>query len=269
MQKDVKHEHIQKHFMHSHPNRFCPCVHIHLGIDWSEQWPRCVLYLYLFGDDCSQPSVCIICSHPNCVPICLCSFPSILFSLHTCSVWETICDARASQASRIFGSFCQEYPILEYCHLLPSPQMKSWPELGTLHFDYPGIPPFPSPQKWKVGQNLALWVLTTQDNPPPPNEKLARTWHFEFWLPKNPPRKSCSWSVWRLITVSPKDTISFVSACSYLHKCPNFQNFWLILPRIPYSWVVSPSPPNEKLARTWHFEFSLPKNTSPQWKVGK
>ena len=36
--------------------------------------------------------------------------------------------------------------------------MKSWLELATLNFNYPRIPPW----KWKVGQKLALWVLTTQ-----------------------------------------------------------------------------------------------------------
>ena len=56
---------------------------------------------------------------------------------------------------------------------------------------------------------LGIWVLTTQEYPPTPhpeNWNLARSWHFEFWLPKNPtlPQKeSCSWSVWRLIDVSP------------------------------------------------------------------
>ena len=63
----------------------------------------------------------------------------------------------------------------------PAPPMKHWPELGTLSFDYPGIHP---PPKWKIGQNLALWVLTTQEYSPP-NGLLVRTWHFEFWLPKN------------------------------------------------------------------------------------
>ena len=76
--------------------------------------------------------------------------------------------------------------------------------------------PQPPPPKWKVGHNLALWLLTTQEYPhplpktkswpelgtfrydyprmninPSENEKLARTWHFEFWLAKNtPPKKS-------------------------------------------------------------------------------
>ena len=32
-------------------------------------------------------------------------------------------------------------------------EMKSWPELGTLSFDYPRIPP---PENEKIGQNSAL-----------------------------------------------------------------------------------------------------------------
>ena len=42
--------------------------------------------------------------------------------------------------------------------------MKSWPELGALSFDYP---------------RKTL----------PPNEELARTWHFEFCLPNNTQEK--------------------------------------------------------------------------------
>ena len=26
-----------------------------------------------------------------------------------------------------------------------------------------------------------------KNTPPPPNEKLARTWHFEFWVAENTP----------------------------------------------------------------------------------
>ena len=140
----------------------------------------------------------------------------------------------------------------------PPPKMKTCSELGTLSFDYPRIPPppengnlvrtwhfdfdylripppphpplpwkwtigqnlalwvlttqeYPPSIKWKLGQNLALWVLTTQESPPPENGNLVRTWHFDF---------------------------------DYLRIPPNFH-----------------FPENEHLVRTWHFEFWLPKNT--------
>ena len=48
------------------------------------------------------------------------------------------------------------------------------------------------PPPLKFRQILALWVFTFQNNPPPP-----------------PPPVCGSWSMWRLIAVSPKDTISF------------------------------------------------------------
>ena len=72
--------------------------------------------------------------------------------------------------------------------------MKCLSGLGTLSSDYPRI------------------LFPNRPIPPPPrDENFARTWHFElFWLPKStPPKKSCCWSVWRLIAVSPKDTVSF------------------------------------------------------------
>ena len=51
-----------------------------------------------------------------------------------------------------------------------------------------------------------------------------------------------------------------------------FQNFWFILPRIPYSWVAENTlilpTENENLARTWHFEFWVVKN-KPRPPMGK
>ena len=88
-------------------------------------------------------------------------------------------------ASRIFGSFCQEFWLPKNT---PSPplKMKSWPELDTLSFDYPKIPP------------------------PPPKIKC------------------CSWGVWRLMAVSPKDTVSFVFGTLFIYLFflkKNFE-FW-------------------------------------------
>ena len=120
----------------------------------------------------------------------------------------------------------------------PTPlEMKSQPDLGTLSFDYyrtHNPPPpnrswhfefwllqnTPSP-KLKFRQILALWVSTTTEHPIPlpsllpENWNLGRSRHFEFWQLQNPPphyyyRQGCSWSMWRLIAVSPKDTISLI-----------------------------------------------------------
>ena len=83
---------------------------------------------------------------------------------------------------------------------------------------------------------LKIWFKNPRVPPPPPeNENLGRSWHFEFELvwrvpPPHPPKMkiwadlgtlSLSWSgeyphplfhgarMWRLIAVSPVDTISF------------------------------------------------------------
>ena len=80
-------------------------------------------------------------------------------SPHT-SVWETICDARASRVWH--GQICAHFA-----------------KNTNSQFDYPH------------------WVLTTQEYPPPPppNENLVRSWHFEFWLPKNtPPQPLENWT---------------------------------------------------------------------------
>ena len=100
--------------------------------------------------------------------------PSLLFSLHTHSVWETICDAMASRVWQNFCSFCQEYPVL-----------------GKAHPRFPPPPPHLPPRKWK----------------------LARTWHFEFWVVKS--AVECG-----LIAVSPKDTVSLNPVRNLHRKIP-------------------------------------------------
>ena len=65
-------------------------------------------------------------------------------------------------ACRIFGSICQEYPILGK-ELPPIPEMKIWSGLGTL--------------SW-------------QEYPSSPNENSIRIWDFEFWVAKNTPPPS-------------------------------------------------------------------------------
>ena len=106
------------------------------------------------------------------------------FSLHIRSMWETICDALHIPVARNFGSKFLECP-------------------------YSSI------------SGMLVWII-----PPPPHENLGRSWHFEFelvWSTPPPPKMkiwadlgtlSLSWSgarMWRLIAVSPVDTISFSS----------------------------------------------------------
>ena len=47
-------------------------------------------------------------------------------------------------------------------------------------------PPAPQSRKWKFDQDLALWVVTTQESQPL-KWNLGRSWHFGFWQPKNNP----------------------------------------------------------------------------------
>ena len=110
-----------------------------------------------------------------------------IVSLHTHSVWETICDARASRV--LHGKICAHFA-----------------KNTNSHFDYPRIPLPPRKLKFDhklalwvlttkeyphpINLNLALWVLTIQEYPPPhhlENLNLARSCHFEFWLPKKHP----------------------------------------------------------------------------------
>ena len=101
----------------------------------------------------------------------------MVFLVSTHVVWETLF-AMASRKfgsfclSRIFGSIFQEYPILG----------KALPLLRSST---------PRPPKMKILSDKP-WVLSTQEYIPhsllhPKNENLVRTWHFEFWVPKNTP----------------------------------------------------------------------------------
>ena len=99
----------------------------------------------------------------NCALVTYCIDLKCWFSLHILSMWETICDARLSRmwlAWQNFCSFWQEYPILAWSRI-------------------------PPPQKWKVGQILAL--LSFDHYRIPPHWNWGRSWHFEFWLLQNMP----------------------------------------------------------------------------------
>ena len=127
----------------------------------------------------------------------------------------------------------QEYPSprnekLTITWQYPPPPIEIWPELGMLSFDYPRIPP------------------------PRPHWNLARTWHVEFWLPKNttpPPLKFGQNFVISVLTTQeyPPHRI--------LARTWDFE-FWLAKNACP--------PPNWNLARTWHSELWITKKTPPK-----
>ena len=71
--------------------------------------------------------------------------------------------------------------------------------------------------------------------PPTGNENLARSWHFEFWPPKNTPSPE-NWNLGR----------------SWYFE------FWLPKNTTP--------PENSNLRRSWHFEFWLPPYP-PEWEI--
>ena len=106
----------------------------------------------------------------------------VMFSLHIRSVWETICDA------------------------LPH---SSYQNLG---FKSLWVPPL------KYLRNVVSRVTAP---PPPPNENLVRILHFGFQLvwsnppAPRPPRTYVGAGVWRLVAVSPKDTVLFRSVCLF------------------------------------------------------
>ena len=147
------------------------------------------LYVAIFSEKTHEIVECSACTL---LPIGQCTehWHWWIISLHIRSMWETICDAKASWTGWKLGSEIPVYPILGFGPQFtpnPSPplKMKIWPGLGNLSFDFGRIPP-----------------------PPSENENLARTWHFEFWLWENTPPPPRRIRMWRLISVSPKDTIS-------------------------------------------------------------
>ena len=99
---------------------------------------------------------------------------ALVISLHTCSVWETICDALPNSSYQDF-----------------------W-------FKIPWVPPLKYFRKYFNENFVRTWhfgfELVWSSNCPPPtpiNENLVRTWHFGFELEYPPlPKDSCgSWCV--------------------------------------------------------------------------
>ena len=109
---------------------------------------------------------------------------------------ETICDALSHSsyqnlAAGIFvqNSFSVPTQVFQECWsgLNPPPcqKMKKWADLGTLGLSWSGV------------------------TPSPPSENLGRSCHFGFELVWSTPPLGLEAGVWRLIIVSPEDTISF------------------------------------------------------------
>ena len=105
-----------------------------------------------------------------------CSFKTVFhsFSLHIRSMWETICDAQAgfctlTSNSNFLSKFSRE------------------PLSGISDQRVPIPTPSPTPENWNLG----------------------RSWHFQYLTPEYPPPRNQGYRMWRLISVSPVDTISF------------------------------------------------------------
>ena len=118
------------------------------------------------------------------------------------------CTSKLSFQARfpeIFDQILQNTPVLEFGSRTPPPppEMKIFPESKSDLTQNTPLPPemkfFPRVQNWPYTEHPFNWKLIffpqsktdlTQNTPPPP------------------PR-SGGWSMWRLMAVSPKDTISF------------------------------------------------------------
>ena len=179
--------------------------------------------------------------------------------------------------------------------LRPPPlKIEIWTGLGTLSFDYPSSPPppeklrfdrtwhfefwllqntphwdldrtwhfefwlpqfIPQPPKLRFGQNLALWVLTTQEYTPP-QLRFDRTWHFEFWLPQNTPPNWDLDRTWHFEFLLPQNTPP-------PWKLKFGQNLTL--------WVLAtpeyPPPPLRHGQDLALWVLRLPQNTPLPWKL--
>ena len=89
----------------------------------------------------------------------------VTFSLHTRSVWETICDALPHSSYQNLWFKILWVPPLKYLRNVVS-----------------GVTASPSPlppSKWKFGQDSALWSGVTPVTPPAPHKDLCWSWCVE------------------------------------------------------------------------------------------
>ena len=172
------------------------------------------------------------CGHSCSTTLCLgcCRTISLLFvSPHIQYVRDYLrCKGFQSQAWQIFCSFCQ-------CSIL------GWPRI-------------PPPQSELLIEDLGnpgmkLPRIT------PKNEKLARSWDFEFYLPKNAPHPMKSWPE--------VGTLSFWVLLTQEYPPPNPMKSWPEVGTLSFEYS-----PNEKLARSWEFEFWVPPKMKSWLEVG-
>ena len=112
----------------------------------------------------------------------------------------------------------------------PPPPMNIWADLGTLSLSWSGVPP--SSKNENLGRSWhfeLVWSTLPSKNdnlgrswhfefesgvhPPSKNDNLGRSWDFGFelvWSTPPPPLKFQGVRMWRLISVSPVDTIAFL-----------------------------------------------------------
>ena len=109
-----------------------------------------------------------------------------------------------ARAWKIFGSFCQEYPILG--QELPPPPPPSGLELlmedlegsdlrlakNTLFLAKNPPPPF-SGLELLMDDLEGSGLRLAKNAHPPGNGNLVRTWDFEFWVAKNTPCPPEKW----------------------------------------------------------------------------
>ena len=96
----------------------------------------------------------------------------------------------------------------------PHPQIKILGKSWHFELSWSGVPypPPPPPPIENLGRSWHFEFELVWSMPHPfENENLGRSWHFEFELVRStpPPPEFQGACMWRLISVSPVDTISF------------------------------------------------------------
>ena len=135
-----------------------------------------------------------------------------LLLVFTYVAWGTICDAKASRKWQ--GKICAQIPhntlfwnLVQNTHRPPPSWKLKCKQILALWLLTSRTPPSPSslPRKLKFRQILVLWDLTPRTLPI--ILKFRQMLAVFLTSRTHPPHPSVGWSMWRLITVSPKDNI--------------------------------------------------------------